>query len=194
MSSALAGHPSGQISAAEGAHFHGLNFTLQSPDSSHVGSVKYRFDAKYVWSGSTYSLGTRIHVPDYAVTDYPRPNATFASKAGDVTLIRLEVANTEASQETGLMNRTYLDPDSGMIFVWNTLVLESFWMENTYIPLSIAFLGPDGTVQEIQDMDALTETLHTPQRPYQYAIEANLGYFKNAGIAVGSKLSLNFTV
>jgi uncharacterized protein len=190
VTSAIAGHPSGVVSAAEGANFHGLSFTLKDPDAGHVGSVKYRFDTTYGWAGNGYTVKSRFRVPDYAKTAYPTPNAIDTTKAGDTVLIRMEIADTEVLRNTGLMNRTSLDPDSGMIFVWTSPVLESFWMENTYIPLSIAFLSSNGTVQEIQDMAALTTTLHTPALPYQYAIEANLGYFKAAGIAPGDVLNL----
>jgi uncharacterized protein len=191
--SAIAGHPSGVVAAAEGANFHGLSFSLKDPDSGHVGSVKYRYVTTYAWGKNSYFVQGRTRVPDYAKSAYPAPNATVTTKAGNITLIRLEIADTEALRNTGLMNRMALDPDSGMIFVWTGPILESFWMENTFIPLSIAFLSPNGTVQEIQDMAALTTTLHTPMLPYQYAIEANLGYFKAAGIAPGDTLNLQLT-
>jgi uncharacterized membrane protein (UPF0127 family) len=191
--SAIPGRPSGEITAAEGANFHGLNFTLKEPDSSHVGSVKYRFETTYSWTGNSYVLGSRIHVPDYAKSAYPTPSATVTTKHGDTALMRLEIADTEPLRETGLMNRMSLDPDSGMVFVWPSPVLESFWMENTYIPLSIAFLGTDGKVQQILDMDPLTTVLHTPAAPYQYSIEANVGYFKSAGIVPGDTVNLHLT-
>lgn len=189
--SAIAGHPSGQVRGAEGAQFHGLSFTLKDPDTSHVGSVKYRFNTTYAWGTTGYSEEGRIRVPDYPKSAYPVPNAVATTGAGNTVLLRLEIADTEPLRNTGLMNRTSLDPDSGMIFVWTSPVLESFWMENTYIPLSIAFLGSNGTVQEIQNMDPLTTMLHTPAASYQYAIEANLGYFKAAGIVPGDTLNLN---
>ncbi len=189
--SAIKGYPSGVIHGAEGAQFHGLSFTLKDPDSTHVGSVKYRYDTTDSWGTNGYSETNRIRVPDYAKSAYPAPNATITTKAGNTVLIRLEVADTEALQTTGLMNRTSLDPDSGMIFVWPSPILDSFWMENTYIPLSIAFLSSKGTVQEIQDMAPLTRTLHTPASSYQYAVEVNLGYFKAAGIAPGDTLNLD---
>ena len=106
---------------------------------------------------------------------------------------RLEVADTEQARDTGLMNRMSLDPDSGMIFVWNAPVLESFWMENTYIPLTVAFVAPDGTIEEMQDMKPLSTDLHTPSRPYQYAIEVNQGFFARYGIQAGDRVALQLT-
>lgn len=193
VASAIVDQPSGEVTAAEGANFHGLAFTLREPDSQHVGSVKYRYETTYSWGVGGYAVKSRITVPDYASTDYPSPNATVTTKAGNVVLIKLEVADTDLSRDTGLMNRTSLDPDSGMIFVWSAPVLDSFWMEDTYIPLSIAFLGPNGDVHEVQDMQPLTTTFHTPGATYQFAIEANLGYFRTAGIAPGDTLALHLT-
>jgi uncharacterized membrane protein (UPF0127 family) len=191
VTSAIDGHPRGQITADEGAAFHGLQLLLRAGDLKHVGSVAYRFDTTFAWQEGLYRQIARVHVPDYAPSEYPAPNAVAQSSTGDITLIRLEIADTEYLRELGLMNRKELDPDSGMIFVWPSDVKESFWMENTYIPLSIAFLAADGTVQEIQDMAPLTTTPHTPLKPYRYAIEANLGFFSDNHIAVGDKLTLN---
>ena len=120
--SAIAGYPSGIVAGPEGANFHTLSFTLKAPDAGHVGSVKYRFATTYAWGKNTYSVHGRIRVPDYATSAYPSPNATVRTKAGNTALIRLEVADTEALRNTGLMNRTALDPDSGMIFVWTAPV------------------------------------------------------------------------
>lgn len=191
--SAIPGRPAGAITASDGANFHGLSFMLRETDASHIGSVKYRFETTYSWQGSTYAVGSRVRVPDYANSAYATPNATVTTKAGSIVLIRLEVADSEPLRDNGLMNRTSLDPDSGMVFVWPAPVTESFWMQNTYIPLSIAFLSRDGRVQEILDMDPLTTTLHTPKEPYQYAIEVNLGYFKAQGISSGDTFVLHLT-
>ncbi|HEX6510040.1 MAG TPA: DUF192 domain-containing protein [Chloroflexota bacterium] len=188
---AIAGHPRGQITADDGASLSNLSFTIRRKDSAHQGGVKYRYQTEYAWQQGDYSARMTVHVPDYPVAGYPKPSGTIGLKNGNVVLIRLEVADTEAARDTGLMNRTALDPDSGMVFVWTSPVQDSFWMENTYIPLSIAFLAPGGTVQEIQDMDPLTTTLHTPNLPYQYAVEANLGYFAAHKVTVGTRIILN---
>ena len=189
--SAIAGHTSGIVGASEGVSFHSLTFLARTQDTGHVGSVRYQARTTYIWNGAVFTPARTIRVPDYTPGAYPTPNATVVTQRGDSILLKLEVANTEAERTTGLMNRTSLDPDSGMIFVWPNPVLESFWMENTYIPLSIAFLSANGTVQEIQNMDPLTTTLHTPALPYQYAIEANLGFFAERSIVVGDTFALH---
>jgi len=80
-----------------------------------------------------------------------------------------------------------------MIFIWDQPVQIGFWMENTYIPLSIAFLAPDGTIQEIDDMQPQTTNLHTPKQMYEYAVEVNQGYFQDNGIQVGDRFALNLS-
>jgi len=83
------------------------------------------------------------------------------------------------------MYRTQLDPDRGMIFIYAEPAAEIFWMKNTPLPLSIAFIDSDGRVIDIQDMQPYSEQLHVPAGPYIYAVEANQGWFAVHGIAVG---------
>lgn len=192
VSSALDMHPHGTIHARESIAVTSDGFTLESPDSTHAGGVKYRTVSRFGWRSSGYTRLQQVTVPDYASGSYPRPNATVQTVNGNSVLLRLQVANTEAQRESGLMNIAHLDPDWGMIFVWGSPpVLESFWMQNTYIPLTVAFLAADGQVQEMQDMQALTTTFHTPAQPYWYAIEANLGYFSQHDIKVGDRFTLD---
>jgi len=91
------------------------------------------------------------------------------------------------------MGVSSLDADSGMIFVWDSPVTTPFWMKNTLIPLSIAFLSGDGTIIDIQEMEAQTLTQHGPGKAYIYAVEANKGYFSRQGIKVGDKAEINFS-
>lgn len=62
-------------------------------------------------------------------------------------------------------------------------------MKNTYIPLSIAFVSKDGTIEDIQEMQPLTTELHAPPAPYIYAIEANQGYFSSKGLKTGDQVN-----
>jgi len=105
--------------------------------------------------------------------------------------LQVRIAETDQSRQDGLMGVTRLSDQEGMAFLFTSPVSEPFWMENTLIPLSIAFLGSDGTIQDIQDMQPETTDLHTPQSAYRNAIEANQGYFANQGIVVGDRFDLN---
>jgi uncharacterized membrane protein (UPF0127 family) len=187
---AIAGATNGLLTAGEGVHTAHGEVDLRVRDAAHQGSVAYSLVTHYDWQSTRYLPRATTFRPDYAPAQLPHPSGVIKTRHGDTILIRLEVASTEQERETGLMNRTSLDPDAGMVFVWDAPVLESFWMENTYVPLSVAFLAPDGTIQEIQDMQPLTTTLHTPLQPYQYAIEVNLGFFARYGIQTGDRVQL----
>lgn len=116
------------------------------------------------------------------------PRVTFQTAQGPVTL-KLEVARSLEDRTRGLMGRTYLEPGSGMVFVWETPTDTPFWMKDTLIPLSIAFIAADGAVIDIQDMEPLTLTRHFPPGPYLYAVEANKGFFEQNGVAEADRAS-----
>jgi len=80
--------------------------------------------------------------------------------------------------------------DSGMIFVWDSPITTPFWMKDTLIPLSIAFIAGDGTIVDIQEMEAMTLDPHGPGKAYYYAVEANKGYFSQHGIKPGDKAEI----
>jgi uncharacterized membrane protein (UPF0127 family) len=103
--------------------------------------------------------------------------------------ITVEVSTTPGEQQQGLMGRASLDPDSGMLFVYDKPQILSFWMKNTSVPLSIAFIGPDERVSEIRDLQPNDESHMQSSSPCRWALEANLGWFKARGIGVGAKIS-----
>jgi uncharacterized membrane protein (UPF0127 family) len=120
---------------------------------------------------------------------------TFTNQCGQPVQLAVDIAADIPSQERGLMNVQHLPADQGELFDManmnsGTEVQESFWMEDTLIPLSIAFVGRDATVHEIQDMAASTTDLHTPSQPYLYAVEANRGWFASHQIMAGSRVDL----
>jgi len=96
-----------------------------------------------------------------------------------------EVAATEATRTIGLMNRFSLQPDHGMVFVFKEPKELAFWMKNTYVPLSIAFIGADGRILNIDDMAPQTETTHPSRGPALYALEMKKGWFAQHGIDAG---------
>ena len=103
--------------------------------------------------------------------------------------IRAAVAQTPEQWQTGLMYRREMAQHEGMLFVTDHLAPRCFWMKNTLLPLSIAFLADDGSVVNIADMKPQTENAHPATRPVRYALEMNLGWFAKRGIKAGSKIS-----
>lgn len=189
--SAIDQHAAGVIVGSKGLRVVHKGFVVRKPYLKEHGSVRYVQVSKFVLKGRRYVRLFRYRVPDYAPGMLPRPSALVKNQNGDTILIRLEIASTEQQRETGLMFRRQLDPNTGMIFVWSQPILESFWMENTYIPLSVAFLSASGKIQETQDMAPLTTTLHTPEAAYLYAVEVNQGYFADNDINPGDRMQLN---
>jgi uncharacterized membrane protein (UPF0127 family) len=96
-----------------------------------------------------------------------------------------EIAATDATRETGLMNRFSLQPDHGMLFVFRQPRPQAFWMKNTYVPLSIAFIGADGRILNIEDMAPQTESTHPSRGSALYALEMKKGWFAQHGIEAG---------
>tara|TARA_A100001011_G_scaffold142995_1_gene150983 strand:+ start:1268 stop:1666 length:399 start_codon:yes stop_codon:yes gene_type:complete len=99
--------------------------------------------------------------------------------------IDIELANTFESRQRGLMNRDALPHDAGMLFAFPDCSQRNFWMRNTYIPLSIAYISEDNEILNIENMYPFDER-HTPSAgPAKYALEMNQGWFENNGISVG---------
>lgn len=103
-------------------------------------------------------------------------------------VITAEVAADQASRQQGLMFREKLPPNRGMLFVFEQKAGHCFWMRNTPLPLSIAFLADDGTIVNIEDMQARTEDNHCPKAAVRYALEMEKGWFKQKGLKAGAQI------
>jgi uncharacterized membrane protein (UPF0127 family) len=99
-----------------------------------------------------------------------------------------EVAATTATRTVGLMNRFSLRPDHGMLFVFDAPQPLAFWMKNTYVPLSIAFIAYDGRILNIEDMAPRTESTHPSRGSALYALEMKKGWFADRGIGAGDRV------
>jgi uncharacterized membrane protein (UPF0127 family) len=99
--------------------------------------------------------------------------------------IWVEVAKTPEERTHGLMGRKHLGKDEGMLFVFEREDYHGFWMKDTQIPLSIAFIDKEGRIVRITDMNPLTLETHTPPQPILYALEMKKGWFSASGIKVG---------
>ncbi|MFQ3671453.1 MAG: DUF192 domain-containing protein [Verrucomicrobiia bacterium] len=105
------------------------------------------------------------------------------------SLLRAEVAEKPGDQARGLMFRERLAPDAGMLFVFAEGRRASFWMKNTQLPLSIAYLGRDGTILEIYDLEPFNETpVVSRSEAVWFALEVNRDWFRARGIQPGEKV------
>lgn len=103
-----------------------------------------------------------------------------------------EVARTEEERTKGLMYREDLPNGRGMIFVFPQAAVRSFWMQNTYVPLDIAYMDPSYRVVDIQQMAPLTTDLHESAAPFMFALEVPQGWFAAHGIEVGAVARIIF--
>jgi uncharacterized membrane protein (UPF0127 family) len=103
-------------------------------------------------------------------------------------VIDAAVAASDADREQGLMYRTELAPNEGMLFVFGENAVHCFWMKNTLIPLSIAFMRADGTITDIDEMQAETTNNHCPRNNGVYALEMSKAWFSSKGITPGTKI------
>lgn len=113
---------------------------------------------------------------------------TLLLSAGAATL-QVEIAATPQQHEQGLMARTHLDEDAGMLFIFERNSAYCFWMQDTPIPLSVAFLDDDGRVVNLADMQPMSTTLHCPGTAVRYALEVNQGWFGRQRIQPGMRIN-----
>jgi uncharacterized membrane protein (UPF0127 family) len=99
--------------------------------------------------------------------------------------IEAEVAGNPESRQIGLMYRSFMAPQRGMLFVFTDVAKHCMWMRNTLLPLSVAFLDDKGLIINVEDMQPKTEDNHCAARPARYALEMNLGWFRSRGLSSG---------
>jgi uncharacterized protein len=102
--------------------------------------------------------------------------------------IRAAVARTPEQRQTGLMFRREMAQHEGMLFVFDEASPQCFWMKNTLLPLSIAFVADDGTVVNVDEMKPQTLDSHCSTKPVRYVLEMNQGWFAKRGIGPGYRL------
>lgn len=109
---------------------------------------------------------------------------------GEGVELTVELARTAGERSRGLMLREELAEDGGMLFVFPGDTEAGFWMKDTSVPLSIAFIAEDGTILDIQEMEPLSEDVHRPPEPYRYALEVNQGWFEEQGFGTGDRVEI----
>ncbi|HBQ21393.1 MAG TPA: DUF192 domain-containing protein [Deltaproteobacteria bacterium] len=122
---------------------------------------------------------------------------------GNVLTIRrisleVELAHNDYLRKEGLMGRTELDWNKGMLFIFPEENIQSFWMKNTLIPLSVAFIKNDGEIIQITHMqpdhfDGKLDT-YSSQEKVRYALETNMGWFEKNGIQVGDVVHFSYSI
>ena len=118
-----------------------------------------------------------------AQLDLPRTQLTAGMFRIDVQL-----ATTPQQRQIGLMSRREMPQTEGMLFIFEQPAEQCFWMKDTLIPLTAAFVADDGTIVNLADMKPLDETSHCSAKPVRYVLEMNQGWFAAKHLRAGSKL------
>ncbi len=102
--------------------------------------------------------------------------------------IDAQLALDHEQRQIGLMYRKSMPAQEGMLFVFDQPAKQCFWMKNTLIPLTAAFVADDGSIVNLADMKPLTTESHCSAKPVRYVLEMNQGWFAKRGIKPGSRL------
>jgi uncharacterized membrane protein (UPF0127 family) len=119
----------------------------------------------------------------------PQTNLPRVKLSAGMHQIDAQVAQTPAQRATGLMWRKEMPQHEGMLFAFEQPSVQCFWMMNTLLPLSAAFVADDGTIVNIADMKPQSTDSHCSARPVRFVLEMNQGWFSKKGIQAGAKLS-----
>lgn len=133
-------------------------------------------------------LASVIWVSPALAQQVPQPRLPTVQLQAGMHNIVAEVAQTPQQQQTGMMMRTAMAVHEGMLFAFDDVSPRCFWMKNTLLPLSIAFIEDDGTVVNIAEMKPKSEASHCSERPVRYALEMNQGWFSKRSIKAGFRL------
>ena len=124
-----------------------------------------------------------------SLAQIPQMQLQRTTLAAGMFQITAQVAQTPEQREIGLMFRTEMPQPEGMLFIFNTPSQQCFWMKNTLLPLTAAFIADDGTIVNLVDMQPQTSDSHCSIKPVRFVLEMNQGWFAKKGIKAGAKLT-----
>lgn len=121
--------------------------------------------------------------------DSPQLQLPRVTLSAGMHLINAQVAATPQQRAVGLMFRKEMPPNEGMLFVFEQAAEQCFWMKNTLLPLTAAFVADDGTIVNLADMQPQSLVSHCSSKPVRFVLEMNQGWFDKRGLKAGSRLS-----
>ncbi len=133
---------------------------------------------------SLVALCTFASAQDGPQLDLPRTKLSSG-----VYQITAQVAQTPNQRSTGLMFRKEMPQAEGMLFIFEQPGMQCFWMKNTLLPLTAAFVADNGEIVNLVDMQPHSEAPHCSTKPVRYVLEMNQGWFAKKGVKAGSKLA-----
>ena len=104
-------------------------------------------------------------------------------------LLQVQLAQDFEQRQIGLMWRKEMPQNEGMLFIFEQPAVQCFWMRNTYLPLTAAFVADDGTIVNLVDMKPMNDSSHCSHKPVRFVLEMNQGWFAKRNIQAGFKLT-----
>ena len=139
-------------------------------------------------SAAIVALAGALLTPLAYAQSGPQPRLPTVSLTAGMHVIKAELAITPEQQATGMMFRREMPGNEGMLFVNDAPGVRCFWMKNTLVPITIAFLADDGSIVNLADMAPQSERSHCSAAPVRFALEMSQGWFAKRGIQPGFKL------
>jgi uncharacterized membrane protein (UPF0127 family) len=144
---------------------------------------------KQRWRFSLKTWGRWTALPwlamSVALAQVPQTQLPRVELRAGMHRIEAQVASTPDQRSTGLMWRQSMPPQEGMLFVFEQAATQCFWMKNTLLPLTAAFVADDGRIVNLADMAPQTTDSHCSKEPVRYVLEMNQGWFAQRGIKPG---------
>ena len=134
------------------------------------------------------ALGLALTLASAPAQEVPQARLPTVTLSAGIHNIVAEVARTPMQRQIGMMMRTGMAAHEGMLFVFEAASPQCFWMRNTLLPLSIAFIDDDGRIVNIAEMKPRSDESHCSERPVRFALEMNPGWFAKRGLKAGFQL------
>ena len=147
----------------------------------HNGTMKY--------FSSTLLVALLYGCMAASAQDLPQTHLQRITLTVGIHQIDTQVAISSEEHATGLMHRKEMPQHEGMLFVFQNLAKQCFWMKNTLLPLTAAFVTDDGTIVNLEDMKPQSLDSHCSAKPVRYVLEMNQGWFAKKGLKAGARLT-----
>lgn len=169
-------------------HFFGLYFA--DADTALIIEPMVNFKAIFFNRPWHFALCLSLWTSAAAMAqDEPQLKLQRTMLSAGMYQINAQLALTPEQRQTGLMFRKEMPQSEGMLFVFEQVAQQCFWMRNTFLPLTAAFLADDGTIVNLADMKPQSTDSHCSAQPVRYVLEMNQGWFAKKGLKAGSRFS-----
>ncbi|RYF34559.1 MAG: DUF192 domain-containing protein [Comamonadaceae bacterium] len=138
---------------------------------------------------ASFALSASLAMPALAQPEQPQLDLQRTMLSIGMYQIDAQLATTPQQRQVGLMFRKDMPQAEGMLFIFEQPATQCFWMKNTILPLTAAFVADDGRIVNLADMKPQTEESHCSEEPVRYVLEMNQGWFAKKNFKKGAKIA-----